>query len=319
MINLTRRKLLGGLAASLLFPPKALASSLFGGEYTKSGIPNWANYGGELLEQEQNRGFYEIFHDVRKEDSEEDSALQLIASTYGISVKSLVSQTGVKLSRDLFEGQRLIFDVPTSNFGDFTPYSYNENKSKVLKLTGDKLAQIRLKDFGAFGHKRLAFLLGFFTEDYAANPSEYIPNLEKIFRVSSQVSLRNEIDPFLPLAIAWHESGGRDWTISGSGAMGAFGLTSHNYISRYSSDNTFKNSANPFITPQASEVSIDYLSLLLTKNEGDKEKALAMYHNGETRGVDQEGLRYAQEILAKEEEIETSPDFFDLRTQRNYI
>lgn len=316
-IKLSRRRVLGGLAATLLSPPKALAFSL-GSDITSSPMPYWATFGGKLIEEEQKRGFYRIFHDVRTDEKE---TLKAIAKTYGISVKNLVNQTGVELSKYLQDGQRLEFDVPVENFGTFIPYSFDENKNKVLKLTGDKLAQVRLHDFGvAYGHKRLAFLLGLFTKEYAANSQEYIPNLEQVFKISALECMRNDIDIFLPTAIAWQESGGRDWTISGTGAMGAFGLTSDNYTSGYRSDNQFRDSMNPFITQEASIVSIDYLKLLLDKKaNGDTRKALALYHNGETVGINEQGLAYADAVLNKQQEIKTSPQFFNLRTKRHHI
>lgn len=108
-------------------------------------------------------------------------------------------------------------------------------------------------------------------------------------------ALKNNLDPYLLAAVAIHESGGRTFTSSVTGALGPLGLTSHIYNPRSAwSDGVERDPINPFYVPDALFRAADFLSLLVSKySHVDNTNTLALVAYNQGEGVVNRAIRLA--------------------------
>lgn len=159
------------------------------------------------------------------------------------------------------------------------------NKLRILLKSGKEIEKDRFNTVsdGVRGLEGLANILDVNVGSYESNTKESLTFL-KIYKddIKSAAS-KYDLNPNLLASLLVHESGGRSFTMSKTGALGSAQLTSYIYNPDYLGG-VKKNDINPFDTPKAIDRSANYLSYLIDKYErfddSNHTLALTAYNQG---------------------------------------
>lgn len=173
------------------------------------------------------------------------------------------------------------------------PLSYTKdapvlNKLRVLMKDGDEVAKDRFQS-----SDNLYLSLDAFANKLCVNAGSYeydkesSRNFFKIYKDDIEKSAKKyDISPELLGGLLAHESGGRSFTMSRTGALGAAQLTSYIYDPQHRWPDGEKEPINPFDTPTAIDRSANYLSNLVKRYEryddSNHTLALTAYNQGDS-------------------------------------
>lgn len=214
-----------------------------------------------------------------------------------VDINHIKLMNNVLLNKDYASVDSVIKFVPKEvlkNYVDlnkkvFHSFSKNTNFNKLEALTksGEEIAYDR---FNFPGNKdrslenyvdHLGITLGSFGSRNEAK------NFLSLYREDIEsAALKNDLDPYLLAALAIHESRGRTFTASNTGALGPLGLTNRIYNPRHAwSDGVEREPINPFYVPDALFRAADFFSLLVSNYEHIDDTntlALVAYNQGES-------------------------------------
>ncbi|MFW6272741.1 MAG: transglycosylase SLT domain-containing protein [bacterium] len=159
------------------------------------------------------------------------------------------------------------------------------NKLRILLKSGAEVAKDRFNTTsnGSRGLEGLANALDVEVGSYEANMKNSLNFLEIYKDDIKSAASKYDLNPDLIAGLLVHESGGRSFTMSKTGALGSAQLTSYIYDPTYLGG-VNKSDINPFDTPQAIDRAADYLSYLIDRYErfddSNHTLALTAYNQG---------------------------------------